>query len=100
MSWRIIPRKSKIVRILRSRFKEVGDDEVFNHRKNKCLYCKHNSKNGGKVTWLGRILIFLSNFYTAVTLSKSEDLGNCTACGCDVFYKSKEKDEDCPKGYW
>ncbi len=54
-----------------------------------------------KIPFKKRVLKFLSD-----TLSwcfgklKVDNLGNCSECGCSVYYKSREIEEKCPKNKW
>lgn len=93
---------SKIFRILLSRFKKVKEDNFISERRHICKSCPYNSNNNkGKISFKVRVIIFFSNLYNDLIGNKEqEDLGNCTKCGCDIFCKTQEEDEKCPKNLW
>jgi hypothetical protein len=87
---------SKLKKIFLSRLKETIDEEWKTKRRETCLGCKHNTLNGGSLKNYRFILATLSLLYSQITGNKSKDrLGECNLCGCSIFYKSDEKDEDC-----
>lgn len=92
---------NKILTILKSRFKKESDEKWIKERKEVCKKCPFNSLNTAQIPLKGKLLIKLSNLYNIITFSKPEKLGNCTACDfCDIYYKSAEKEEECPKNKW
>jgi len=92
---------SKIYKILLSRFKKVEEKTFIRERRKKCKGCIYNSKNNtDRISFKIRVVIFLSNLYNDLIGNKTEDLGNCTKCGCDIFYKTQEEDEQCPDNQW
>ena len=58
-------------------------------------------KNVEKIPFKKRVIIWLSDFYSWICGKKEEDnLGNCTYCGCSIFYASGEEFERCKLGKW
>lgn len=91
----------KIKTIVLSRFKKENQEEWVEVRRKICKVCPYNSKNQAKVKFKKRVLIYLSDFYSFITGNKERDnLGNCTLCGCSLFYKTDEKFESCEAGKW
>lgn len=91
-----------ILNIIKSRFRTDYSSWVLRRRK-VCFSCPHNSKNTNKSTIKLKVYKVFSNLFSFITMSKSEDLGECTICLCDVYWKSlitKEEGEDCPLKKW
>lgn len=91
-----------ILNIIKSRFRTDYSSWVLRRRK-VCFSCPHNSKNTNKSTIKLKIYKVLSSVFSFITMSKSEDLGDCQECGCNIYYKSlisKEEGEDCPLKKW
>lgn len=95
-------RFKQIKTILLSRFKKEKENQIIKERRKYCSVCKWNSKNQQKLSIGVRFIKFWSDFYSLVTFNSKKDvLGNCTACDiCSIYYKTKEMEEDCEKGYW
>ena len=91
-------------RILFSRLKKEKATVKVNKRRLECSKCPYNSKNMVKIPPLKRLLIFLSDMLTYITVRgiKEDNLGNCTKCNsCSIFYKTREIEyEDCPENRW
>ena len=92
---------SKIKTILLSRIKHNKEEEWIIGRLNTCFECKHNTLNGGILKGYRFFLANLSVRYSKLMGRAKEDvLGECSLCGCSIFYKSAEKDEKCVAGKW
>jgi len=87
--------------IILSRLTKPKEDKEVLRKRKICKGCSYNSLNVEKIPLKKLIVIKVSDFYSWIT-DKGEDdiLGNCTDCGCSVYYKSQEELENCPKGYW
>ena len=91
---------SKIKTILLSRIKHNKEEEWVVRRLNTCLECNYNTLNGGSLKGYRFFLAIISSAYSKLMGRAKEDvLGECSACGCSIFYKS-ESLEDCVKGKW
>ena len=91
----------KIWTIIKSRFTKPKESKEIKRRREICLGCEYNSNNISKLSTYKSFLASLSAFYSWITGNKDEDtLGNCTACGCSIFFKSLEPYEKCPKEKW
>ena len=91
---------SKIKTILLSRIKHNKEEEWVIRRLNTCLECDYNTLNGGSLKGYRFFLAIISSAYSKLMGRAKEDvLGECSACGCSIFYKS-ESLEDCVKGKW
>jgi ribosomal protein S24E len=92
----------KILTIIKSRFKKNKEEEDWVlKRREICKLCKYNSKNAEKIEITKKLIIKLSDFYSFITGKKQEDnLGNCTICGCSLFYLTSEKESYCKKEFW
>lgn len=90
-----------ISRIIKSRFKKNKEEDWVEKRRQTCKACPYNSKNVEKIPFDKRVIIYLSDFYSWICGKKKEDnLGNCTYCGCSIFYSSSEEFERCKLGKW
>lgn len=91
----------KIYTILKSRFTKPKESKEIKRRREICLGCEYNSNNISKLSTYKLFLASLSAFYSWITGNKDEDtLGNCTYCGCSVYFKSMFLENDCEKGKW
>lgn len=90
----------KVKRIVLSRFRKEKEEKWVAERRKTCKGCPFNTLNLERVPIKQKIINFLSDGYTWITNSKSEDLGACSVCGCDLFYKTRESEENCPKEKW
>ena len=91
----------QLVIILKSRFTKDKDKVRTIKRRGVCLRCEFNSNNqSGRISYK-TFFKALSDFYSWITFNgKKDNLGNCLACGCSVYFKSREADEACPKNKW
>ena len=90
----------KLFRILRSRFIKTKQESWIEHRRKICSTCPLNTQNLKNVSLKIKILIKLSNFYSFITLAKFRELGTCSLCGCPIFFKSQDKEEECEANKW
>ena len=91
---------NKIKTILLSRIKHNKEEEWIQKRRLTCLECNYNTLNGGSLKGYRFFLAIISSAYSKLMGRAKEDvLGECSACGCSIFYKS-ESLEDCVKGKW
>ena len=91
---------SKIKTILLSRIKHNKEEQWIERRREICLKCEHNTLNGGSLIGYRFFLATFSSLFSKIMGRAKEDvLGECSACGCSIFYKS-ESLEDCVKGKW
>lgn len=94
----------KIKTILLSRITKKQQTEWVEDRRKKCNSCPYNTLNieRKKLPLCVKIMMWLSDFYTFITLNEKTKLGTCTHpnCGCDIFYKTLEITEKCPKKKW
>lgn len=91
----------KIKRIIMSRFLNNDEESWVKERRNICKTCPFNTRNIEKITLKVKLLKILSDFYTRVVGKKSIDLGVCSICSCDLYYKTQEEDKrECPKNKW
>ena len=91
---------NKIKTILLSRIKHNKEEEWIQKRRLTCLECNYNTLNGGSLKGYRFFLAIISSSYSKLMGRAKEDvLGECSACGCSIFYKS-ESLEDCVKGKW
>jgi len=85
---------AKLWRIIKSRFeKETGEYWIL-ERREICRTCPYNSNNSQKSTFKQKVYKILSNFYTLLTRSENEDLGECF-CGCSVYFLTRDKESQC-----
>lgn len=92
---------SRLKTIIFSRIKKPKEDEEVLRKRSICKKCEFNSINVDNIPFNKLLLKKLSDFYSLLTGKKDEDsLGNCTDCGCSIFYKSAEDSEFCPKNKW
>jgi hypothetical protein len=86
----------KVRTILLSRFKNRNEKEWVSERRGTCLSCECNTLNGGTLYGYKFFLATASQWYSKLTGKIEEDtLGECSICGCSIFYKSAEEEEDC-----
>lgn len=93
----------KIFRILKSRF--IKNKEYWVEERRKiCKDCKtyNSSYYQEKVSLKNKVYKALSDFYTFITFSENEELGQCLHenCGCNIFYKTKIGNEFCHEYKW
>lgn len=70
------------------------------YKREICKTCEYNTLNLESIPPLKLILKKLSDFYSLITGNSEVDvLGNCSVCGCSVYYKS-DSEEECPKNKW
>lgn len=91
---------AKLWRIIKSRFKTETSEDWVKERRKVCNECEFNSLNSTDTNIKLKMYKLVSDFYTFLTRSKNENLGECTICGCDLFYKSREEEEKCDKNKW
>lgn len=91
---------NKIKTIVLSRITKPKTDKWIKDRRNKCNVCPFNTKNMEKVPLKIKIIKALSDFYTWITFNKKTELGNCSLCGCDIYYKTETKIEKCEDNQW
>lgn len=84
----------KLKTIILSRFKKESQEDWVEERRRICKVCEYNSKNKEKLSIKERFFKFLSDLYTFITFSDSEDLGECE-CLCSIYYKTLEETEEC-----
>lgn len=91
-----------IITILKSRLKKENETELTKQRRIMCNTCPTNSKNQEKPSLKTKILIFLSDLLTLIMLREKTTLGTCAHpdCGCDIYYKTQEVEEECPEEKW
>lgn len=70
------------------------------HRRKVCNVCEFNSLNAKTVSLRNKLLKVMSDILSWILRRENEDLGQCTRCGCDIYWKSIEEDEKCPKKRW
>ena len=91
---------NKIKTILLSRIKHNKEEEWILDRRRICSECDYNTLNGGSLKGYRYFLAIASYQYSKLMGREKEDiLGECSACGCSIYYKS-ESLEDCVKGKW
>lgn len=92
-------RKLKI--IILSRLNKPKYNSEIKRRRSICLGCKYNSGNSEKANYKIFIIRKLSRILSFIFGKIKEDnLNECLACGCSLYYKTQELEEDCIKGYW
>ena len=92
---------SKIKTILLSRIKHNKEEEWIQKRRLTCLECNYNTLNGGSLKGYRFFLAIISSAYSKLMRRAKEDvLNECSLCGCSIFYKSAEKEENCLAGKW
>lgn len=75
--------------IILSRIKNPKEDKETSRKREICRTCEYNSKNIEKIPLKKLLIKKLSDFYSYIMGRADEDnLGNCTLCGCSVYYKS------------
>lgn len=91
-----------ILTILKSRLKKEEENQQTKLRRQVCKSCPTNSNNLKKLNLKTKILIFLSDLLTFITFRKKTTLGTCSHpdCGCDIFFKTQEENEECPENNW
>lgn len=91
---------SKIKTIPLSRIKHNKEEEWIKRRREICLKCEYNTLNGGILKGYRFFLATFSSLFSKLMGREKEDiLGECSVCGCSIYYKS-ESFEDCVKGKW
>lgn len=98
-------KKFKILRILNSRFRKETDE--LTERLDICKNCPHNSLNANTGSFKLKTYKALSDVFSFLTRAKikNEDLkwseeAQCTKCGCTLYYKAIEPQENCPIKKW
>ena len=92
---------NKIKTILLSRIKHNKEEEWIERRREICLKCEHNTLNGGNLKGYRFFLATSSSLFSKLMGRAKEDILNeCSLCGCSIFFKSAEKDENCIAGKW
>ena len=92
---------NKIKTILLSRIKHNKEEQWIERRREICLKCEHNTLNGGSLIGYRFFLATFSSLFSKLMGRAKEDvLGECGLCGCSIFYKSAEKEENCLAGKW
>ena len=90
----------KIKTIILSRITKTKTEGWVKDRRKECKICPYNTLNMIKVPIKIKILKLLSDFYTFITFNQKTELGVCSKCGCDIFYKSQEDNEYCEENKW
>lgn len=91
----------KLWTIIKSRFSTPEEDENTLHRRRICKDCPFNSVNTNTIPLKQRVVKYFSDLYSKITRREEEDnLGNCTVCGCSIYYKTAVDFEYCPKNKW
>ncbi len=94
----------KIKTIILSRFKNNKEEEWVKERRSICLGCNYNSLYDSGLrnhNFFLAMTFALSRFYSWLCGKSEEDvLGECTICGCSIFYKSEEDSEICGADKW
>lgn len=85
----------KFLTIVKSRFKKDSKEDWVTERRTACKNCKYNTKNQTNISLRVRLIKLLSDFLTLITFAEKRDLGNCSICTCDLFFKSLEIAETC-----
>lgn len=87
----------KLKIIIFSRFKKENQQQDWRKkRRETCLGCEYNTLNSGTLVGYRFFLATLSLLFSRITGNKDKDnLGECSICGCSVFYKSLESENDC-----
>jgi len=91
---------NNIKMLLLSRFKKEKNEQWVQDRRQICKVCPYNTKNLESISRKQKIVNFFSKIYSAITFSENEDLGECSICTCPLFYKTREKEENCDKNKW
>jgi|688.fasta_scaffold723546_2 protein-arginine kinase activator protein McsA len=67
-----------------------------------CKMCPHNSENVNFKSFLDKIKIFLNTVLNILTGVKEKDKSVCLLCGCQLIFKSAQKDKEnmCEIGKW
>jgi hypothetical protein len=93
---------AKLRTIVMSRFRKQREEDWVKERRVTCLECENNSLNDTSSTLAHDFLAALSYFYSWITGRAKDEgtYGSCNICGCDCFFKSLIKEEECPKGKW
>lgn len=84
----------KLIRtIILSRIKKTKPSELVEYKREICKTCEYNTLNLESIPPLKLILKKLSDFYSWITGKAEVDvLGNCSVCGCSVYYKTVDED--------
>lgn len=86
---------AKLWRIIKSRFRKETGEEWIGLRRQKCKECCYHINPQDKRTAKQKIIKALSDFYTWITLSENDDLGECGICFCPTFYATREVESEC-----
>jgi len=90
----------KIKTIILSRILKPKTDQWVKDRRLICKSCPYNTLNMEKLTYRIKIAKFFSDLYTFTTFNKKTELGVCSVCTCDLYYKTETMIEYCEKGKW
>lgn len=85
----------KIWTILTSRFRKEREEDWVKERREQCAKCCHNTLNIKDISWKVRVAKLFSDFYTAITLAKNKNLGQCSICFCELYFKQLMPEESC-----
>jgi hypothetical protein len=93
---------AKLLTIIKSRFKQQREEAWIKERRATCLECEYNSLNTTSTSLAHNFLATLSYFFSWITFRAKDEgsYGQCTACGCDCFFKSLDIENNCPKNKW
>jgi len=84
----------KIWRIIKSRFENETGEQWVSERREICRTCLYNSLNASGTTLKQKVYKAISDFYTWLTRSENEHLGECE-CTCSIWYKTRQISEEC-----
>lgn len=94
----------KIWTIIKSRFVRDKNEDWVKERREICKACRtYNSLYyQEKISLKNKIYKILSDFYTFITFSENEELGQCLSprCGCSIWHKTAINSEKCEEGKW
>lgn len=94
----------KLWTILKSRFTKNKNEYWIEVRRKICKDCKiYNSLYyEDSLSVKNKIYKILSDFYTKITFSENEELGQCLHkdCGCNIWYKTNTPTEFCHENKW
>lgn len=86
---------NKFKRIIFSRFKKPKEEPWIKKRREVCKNCPFNSKINKTNSFKVIIIMNLSKLFSKITNRIMDNLGECLICGCSIYYKSAEKEENC-----
>ena len=86
---------AKLWTIIKSRFKKETGEAWITARREVCLQCPLHLNDTSERTLKQKAYKWLADFYTWLTRSENEELGQCSICGCTTYHMTRQEEIEC-----